>query len=265
MALLLGPVVLGSAYYGRLPFVAVVTIIVATALHEYYSLSRQLGVKPLEILGLLSSMTILAGCYLGSWVLVVSALAGLVGLACLVHVFRGPQGSTLNLAATAFGPAYIALLLGHLLLVRQLPLSLGIPYRHAGLWIVGLILVVWICDTAAFFLGASVGKHKLAPAVSPGKTWEGAAAGLAFGELGALALRPLFFPGLGISDALSIGAIVGVLGQASDLTESLFKRDAGVKDSSNLIPGHGGMFDRFDSFFLAAPAFYWYLKLVAFR
>jgi phosphatidate cytidylyltransferase len=265
VAVVLGPVVLGSAYIGRLPFVAVVSIIVLAALVEYYALTRRQGARPFEAVGILTSLGIIWGCYRTDWALVGGSLAVLVGLATLAQVFRGPEGSIEHLATTVFGPAYVSLLFSHLLLVRELPLRVGLPYRNAGLWIVGLILVVWICDTGAFFVGASFGRRKLAPTVSPNKTWEGAIAGFVCGELAALALRPLFFPALGVREALCIGAIVGVLGQASDLTESLLKRDVGVKDSSQLIPGHGGMLDRFDSFFLAAPGFYWFLRIVVFR
>jgi phosphatidate cytidylyltransferase len=108
-------------------------------------------------------------------------------------------------------------------------------------------------------VGSAMGKHKLFPRVSPQKSWEGAAAGLVFAILSALAAKYLVLEFLPAASAIVIGAIVGTIGQLGDLTESLMKRDAGVKDSSTLIPGHGGAFDRFDSVLLVAPCVYLYL------
>ncbi len=265
VAVTLGPVVLGSAYLGRLYFFAVVGIIVVAALFEYYILSGTLGARPIRWVGLVASGALLWAYYSADWALAGASVAFLVGIASMHQVFRGPDGSVRHLATTVFGPLYVAGLFGHLLLVRQLPEQVDLPYRYAGMWILALFLIVWICDTAAFFAGSSFGRHKLAPRVSPNKTWEGAIAGLVFAVLSAFLFKPILLRGLGAYDALAIGLIVGLFGQISDLTESLLKRDAGVKDSSSLIPGHGGMLDRFDSLLLIAPALYWYLRLVAFR
>jgi phosphatidate cytidylyltransferase len=122
--------------------------------------------------------------------------------------------------------------------------------------------IIWICDSAAFHVGSALGKHKLFPRVSPQKSWEGAGAGLIFAILSALAAKYLVLPFLPVAGAIVIGTIVGTIGQLGDLTESLMKRDAGVKDSSTLIPGHGGAFDRFDSVLLVAPCVYLYLGYV---
>ena len=128
------------------------------------------------------------------------------------------------------------------------------------------LVIVWLTDTVAFFAGRAFGRHKLMPQVSPGKTVEGAVAGLAAGMLAAWAyakwaLVPLASLGMLPITALLVGAAVSVAGQAGDLTESLFKREAGVKDSSHLIPGHGGVLDRLDSLFFAIPAMFFLLTL----
>ena len=133
------------------------------------------------------------------------------------------------------------------------------PVRSwAGAWLVFYPLVVtWVCDTAAMFGGRVVGGPKLAPEVSPGKTRSGSVAGV----LGGLAVAPLFaaviFPRVGVTVGLGsllvIAAVLGVVGQVGDLAESLFKREAAVKDSSHLIPGHGGVLDRLDSLYFVVP------------
>jgi phosphatidate cytidylyltransferase len=125
-------------------------------------------------------------------------------------------------------------------------------------WLVFFPLVVtWVCDTAAMFGGRALGGPKLAPTISPGKTRSGAAAGVLGGLLVAPIFGALVFPRLGIEvstwQLLAIAGVLSVVGQVGDLVESLFKREAGVKDSSQLIPGHGGVLDRFDSLYFVIP------------
>ncbi len=128
------------------------------------------------------------------------------------------------------------------------------------MFIISILVTIWVCDSAAYFVGKSIGKHKMSKLVSPNKTWEGAIAGFMFAVAIAVASKYLVLPNLSIKMALGTGVIVGTIGQAGDFVESLFKRDAGVKDSSHLIPGHGGVFDRFDSLLFSAPFIYLMLK-----
>ena len=122
---------------------------------------------------------------------------------------------------------------------------------------------IWICDSAACFLGTAFGKHKLFPRVSPNKSWEGAVAGFIFAIVAMIAAKAVVLDELNLTDAVVIGFIIGTIGQIGDLVESLIKRDAGVKDSSQLIPGHGGIFDRFDSLLFTSPAVYIYLYFLS--
>lgn len=123
-----------------------------------------------------------------------------------------------------------------------------------------LVVLIWTQDTAAYAVGLAFGKHRLAPAISPKKSWEGAVGGLSAGVLMSLAFRELFMKDLfGRGEILVLAALLGALAQVSDLTESLMKRCFGVKDSSSLLPGHGGILDRFDSFLLTAPFLYFYM------
>jgi phosphatidate cytidylyltransferase len=131
------------------------------------------------------------------------------------------------------------------------------------LLIVSIFASIWICDSAAFFGGTALGKHKLFPRVSPNKSWEGAVFGLLFAVIAMVISKVIILGFLSWFDVITIGLIVGIIGQIGDLIESLFKRDAGVKDSSTLIPGHGGIFDRFDSLLYTAPAVLLYIKYLS--
>jgi len=134
-----------------------------------------------------------------------------------------------------------------------------LPPADLGAWRLLLLLaIVMGADTAAFFVGSALGRHKLAPAISPGKTVEGLVGGLAGGILGALAVRWIGLKALPLAHAVVLGFLGAALGAAGDLAESLIKRWSGVKDSGSLFPGHGGMLDRLDSLLLAGPVLYYY-------
>lgn len=136
--------------------------------------------------------------------------------------------------------------------------SLTDNYAGSGL-VLSIFISIWVCDSAAYFIGKRFGKHKLFERISPKKTWEGAIAGFIFAILAFCAAVWFLIPGFGMIDAIVCGAIAGSVGQLGDLAESQFKRDAGVKDSSALLPGHGGAFDRFDSILFTSPAIFIYL------
>ena len=129
---------------------------------------------------------------------------------------------------------------------------------------VSVFASVWVCDSAAYFVGRALGKHPLFKRVSPNKTWEGAIGGF----VGAVAVftvaRFIALPYLSVVQAIVCGALIGLFGQVGDLVESLLKRSAGVKDSSALIPGHGGVLDRFDSLMFVAPLLFFYLEFIVF-
>jgi len=128
-----------------------------------------------------------------------------------------------------------------------------------------VLFVTWVSDTTAFLVGRRLGRHKLAPAISPGKTWEGTIGGICAG----IAVSTLFFTPTSFQLPLSpgqtilLGALTSILGQLGDLFESLFKRNLGVKDSGKLMPGHGGILDRIDSLILAGIVVYYYAIWVA--
>lgn len=153
-----------------------------------------------------------------------------------------------------FGFLYISLLLSHFVLLRALPNGVE--------WIFLMLLLVMGSDTAAYYVGSSLGRHKLYPAVSPNKSIEGAVGGLAGSVAGAFIAKYTFFGGLSVVDCIATGILLGTLAQLGDLFESLLKRSFGVKDSGWIIPGHGGILDRLDSIIFAVPAVFYYALLV---
>jgi phosphatidate cytidylyltransferase len=158
-----------------------------------------------------------------------------------------------SLAAALLSCSYLGLLIGHQLALRMS----GGPIRGDFL-IYYLFLVIWIGDAGALYTGRSLGRHKLAPRISPNKTVEGAVGSLLASVLASLGIRAWFIPQLGFFDAVALGILLNVLGQFGDLAESGLKRCAGVKDSASFIPGHGGVLDRGDSLLFAGPMLYYY-------
>jgi phosphatidate cytidylyltransferase len=153
-------------------------------------------------------------------------------------------------AVTLLGICYVNWLLGYTFWLRDL---------EAGReWILLLVSVTWLGETAAYLVGSAVGRHKLAPAISPRKTVEGALAQLAASVLAALGARLAFFPALSLEAAIVVGLLLGVVGQAGDLLESALKRSVGTKDTGRIIPGHGGMLDRVDSLLVNTPVLFYY-------
>jgi phosphatidate cytidylyltransferase len=162
--------------------------------------------------------------------------------------------SLVDVSVLIFGMLYIGFTLGHLLLIRALP---------DGIFLIFFVLLVtWAGDTGAYYAGVSMGRTPLAPRISPNKTVEGLLGGCLLAVVIALIARAWFIPSFTIVDALVLGVMLTVAGLIGDLSESMFKRGAGVKDSGGLIPGHGGMLDRLDSLLLTAPTYYYYVTLV---
>ena len=181
----------------------------------------------------------------------------------IFELFRNNGSSIQNLGATLLGVFYLGIFGSTLVGIREFYPNIDGLYNHGGYLIISIFASIWICDSAAFFGGTAFGKHKLFPRVSPKKSWEGAIFGFVFVILAMILAKNIVLDFLSLKDAIVIGFIIGTLGQIGDLIESLLKRDAGIKDSSNLIPGHGGIFDRFDSLFYSSPIIYLYLTYFA--
>lgn len=194
------------------------------------------------------------------------ALALLLGLAAIAAwgLVLLPRESGGRLLSTLVGVGYVAHLLSYLLRLRALPgpavFLAGREITYGELALAGVLVTCWAMDTSAYFVGRALGRHPLCPRVSPHKTREGGLAALAAAILLGTGLsHPLQ---LSPPTGLLLGLLLGVAGQAGDLFESFLKRQAGLKDSGALLPGHGGVLDRFDSLLLNAPAAYLWLRLV---
>jgi len=261
VAVVAAPLILWAAWRGGLAFFVFVEVIILLGLLEFYQLAKAKGMHPNQLLGVSAGLMLGAQIYFHGHHEIWLTEMFLVVLLVLVELFRNKGSALHNAGATLLGFAYVAGLWSFMLLIRELPRALNLDYASAGTWIVMLLATIWVCDTAAYFCGLAFGRHKLFARVSPKKTWEGAIGGLIFAVLMAVASHYWFVRDLRLRDAIVIGFIIGTIGQMSDLAESLFKRDAGVKDSSSLIPGHGGVLDRFDSQMLVAPLVYLYLLL----
>lgn len=264
VAAIFGPLIIFSTLRGGVLFLGLLSIIVAFSMYEFFQITPKRGINGQQITGILGALILIVVLYLvgvnGVWL--VFTVLFLVVL--MVELYRKSATPTINVSTTIFGVGYLSFLFGHLLLIRELPHVVNIPYSSGGRWIVMMFLVIWACDTAAYLAGSTWGKHKLMERISPNKTVEGTTAGFIVAIFVAYICHIWFIKGIALYDSLIIGAICGSVGQYGDLIESMFKRDMGVKDTSTIIPGHGGMMDRFDSPLLSAPVVFLYLKFIAF-
>ncbi|HWP81883.1 MAG TPA: phosphatidate cytidylyltransferase [Bacteroidota bacterium] len=294
------PVIVFLTMMGGYYFFAFILLISTLSLYEFYSLAESKGVSPLKALGLFFGAVTTSSFIYERWQIEVYAWFEGMGvrlsmfsqlqfllvtllifllLALLMELFRDKGSPFTNLGVTVLGVLMIPLFFGTLVGLREVfpygfPVyrffpstiadehQLQIIHRWGGYTVVSLLATIWICDTAAYFGGVTMGKHKLFERVSPKKTWEGFLFGLLFAVLTMIAARALVVDYLSLVDAVVIGILVGVFGQLGDLIESRFKRDVGVKDSSSIIPGHGGVYDRFDSLVFVSPIVYLYMDFV---
>jgi phosphatidate cytidylyltransferase len=239
------PVVLYLVYLGEWWIFGLATFAALVALHELYSMAR--GLRPLVLAGYAGALATLLGAHLGGPEWMVGGFMLTLVLAFLLYgIAETRQTATVTMSSTVLGAAWIALGLGHLLLLRDLP-------EHGRLAVFTVLLAVFADDTAAYLVGRLVGRHKLAPALSPGKTWEGFVAGTAAAI--AVAFFALYEQNfLTIPESIVLGFAIALAGAAGDLFESALKRDLQVKDSGQLLGGHGGMLDRIDALLFAAVA-----------
>jgi phosphatidate cytidylyltransferase len=257
-ALVALPLVVAALVLGP-PWLVLAILVVALGigLSEFYALVAVRGIRPLRLAGALVAGALFLDVVAPAWLpFPCGPLGVLLLLAAMLQ--RGlDQDSVGAGAATLLGAAYLGVLGGTIgaLLVLE-------PAAEGGFRIVLLLGILVIADTFAFFVGHAVGRHRLAPSISPGKTIEGALGGLAGGVVGAFLIRQFGLPGLPPLHTLGLGVAVAALGIVGDLEESLLKRWAGAKDSGTLFPGHGGMLDRLDSLLFGAPVLYYYFLYV---
>jgi phosphatidate cytidylyltransferase len=248
------PLVLAIVHYGDWWLFALALLAALVGLHELYAMARSL--RPLVLAGYAGAFTTLLGAQLGGIEWMVGGFMLTLLLAFLLYgIAETRQSGTITIGTTLLGVVWIPLCLAHLLLLREIP-------EHAELAVFTVLLAVFADDTTAYLVGRLVGRHKLAPALSPGKTWEGFLAGTAAAV--AVAFFALYEQSfLTIAESIFLGIAIALAGAAGDLFESALKRDLQVKDSGRLLGGHGGMLDRIDALLFAGPAAFYVVLALA--
>ncbi|BAG13891.1 phosphatidate cytidylyltransferase [Candidatus Endomicrobiellum trichonymphae] len=251
------PFILACIYSGNIPFYVMMFIISSLCVQEYLMISKKYN--PHTAVSLAMAATFFVFLYFfkdfPADKVIVSAIVMIFVLFGIEIFGENPTFCIGRISSSFLGAFFIPLALMHMVYIRNL---------HGGMKLVFFIfIVIWILDTMAYAFGKALGKHKLANNISPNKTLEGAIAGIVFGVLAAVACRCTFMSNiLTLQNAIILGLVIAVSGQFSDLAESLIKRDGNVKDSGKVVPGHGGVFDRFDSYLFTAPVAYYVLQIL---
>ena len=245
-------------------FVVLAAAAMVLGLYEFYLLAGKKGIKADAAAGYLAAVALFIIFYFATpnptqdrldvqsllLVLLIFTIGTLIAATFRGAPFEKMIAST---GATILGVLYVVLLGGHLVAVRT-----GFPQKLSAHLLSFFFLVLMGADTGAYYVGRAIGKHKLAPKISPGKTWEGVAGGVVAGLALATVAHFWFFRELPLQWALPLAAVMTILGILGDLTESALKRGAGAKDAAKILPGHGGALDRLDSLLFNAPLLYYF-------
>ncbi len=234
------------------------------ALYEFYVLARERDMKPDIAAGFLGSAALFTIFYFAEpgrdldFSMIQLTLLVLTAGVLIAATLRGAPFDKIiaSSGATVLGVLYIVLLGGHLVAVRM-----GLEQKLSAHLLSFFFLVLMGADTGAYYVGRAFGKHKLAPKISPGKTWEGVAGGMVAALALATGAHFWFFRELPLKWALPLAAVMMILGVLGDLSESALKRSAGAKDAAKFLPGHGGVLDRLDSLLFNAPLIYYFARL----
>ena len=270
-------------YVSFMPYslLGLTVIFALVAVHEFYGLAKMKGFIPQIYIGLvLTAFIVISFAHseilraafglrahvevatLTLFFLPIVMIAGLLAT-LTAELFKGYRNPLAHISITLAGAVYIGFGLGGFYGIREMLSGPTGASDQGPIFLITMLASIWICDSAAFTVGRKMGKHKIAERVSPHKTWEGGIAGFIAAIIVWLIARA-YIVGLeevSLATAIAMGIIVGVIGQIGDFAESMLKRDAGVKDSSTLIPGHGGVLDRIDSILFVAPCAYLWLHL----
>lgn len=233
-------------------FASVITLLAVMALKEYFTMTfpePDPSVPLLTTIGALPLLAALTGDIAATAAATVGACLGMFVIA--LRRYAEIKAPLEYLSRSLFGFIYISLFCAHLILLRTIP--------KGAEWLLLLTAITAGSDTGAYYTGTLLGKNKLCPSISPGKTVEGFVGGIFAGALAAMAVGFFMLPEVAALRLCLLAIVLGCIGVAGDLTESVIKRAAGVKDSGNILPGHGGILDRIDSLLLAAPALFYLL------
>lgn len=255
------PLLAAAAVQGGLVFRALIGLLVLLGVREFLLLMSAKGYGPFKVIGTLAALACAWAVAQGPATAVPVLTAALLAVMTVELMRRNMDRSLNHVAVTLFGALYVGWLGGFLVLLREATARDGVD-GFSGLRAIALLAALtWACDTLAFLVGVAVGRRPLLPRVSPRKSVEGAVGGVLGATAAGLVAAGTFAPFLSPLQGGLLGAVCGVTGQIGDLVESMLKRDAGVKDTADLLPGHGGILDRFDSLLFNAPVVYYALVL----
>lgn len=234
-------------------------------LHEFWLLAKRRAIRPDAGVGFMGAAGLFVGFYFDAPnkapQLLLLTLIVFVIVALAVEMLRGAPFDKMiaSVSVTVFAVLYVVLLGGHLVSLR-----VGFDAQLSRHLLFFFFLVIMGSDAGAYYTGRALGRHKLAPKISPGKTWEGAIGGMVASLLMATLARYWFFPELSLKAALPLSVAMNVFGVMGDLAESALKRSAGAKDTAKILPGHGGVLDRLDSLLFNAPVIYYFALIYFF-
>ena len=254
-------VMIGSIVLGQTVFSVLLFIITILSLNEFVGIvsteKNQPALLPTVVAGggvyalfSANAMSLLSA----EWLFLIAPMFFLI---IVIELWRNKPFPFINIATSLLGIVYIAVPFGLMMYFFNPVILSGI--KHYGV-VLGFLVILWLNDTGAYLVGSMIGKHKLFERISPGKTWEGSVGGAFFAMFTAYGLSFVFIQ-LGVGQWMVLAAITVVFGTLGDLAESMLKRSLGIKDSGNILPGHGGMLDRFDAVLLSAPFVFVYLAL----
>jgi phosphatidate cytidylyltransferase len=274
------PIIFACTYFGKAYFLSLVLVLALVSLNEFYFMLKKKSLSPSFLIGNITTIAIILSAYFftasfpeeavsktakiatqmsrlathSGWMSIVVTIVTISTIALFIKEIIWPKinNSIVNIASTFFGTLYVGWIFSYFILLRDLSAKGGYIYFF--------IVVIWVNDIFAYLLGSKFGKAHFAPLLSPRKTVEGALGGLTACVIVSVAFS--FFSGINIFHAVILGMLLSLFAQIGELAESLIKRDCGVKDSSSLVPGHGGVLDRMDSFILSAPVMYYYMTWV---
>tara|TARA_Y100001968_G_scaffold325346_1_gene366412 strand:- start:105 stop:923 length:819 start_codon:yes stop_codon:yes gene_type:complete len=264
LILILGiPFGIGLCLIGNPFFSLVTSLIMIAGLDEFYTICEKKGTCPNRIFGFIISILIsisYSGIYAHHQITIMGVICLSVISVFIIEIINDKEGPLLNISTTFLGILFVPIMLGTVIYIRQL------DHIYNSNIILTLFLSVWLCDTSAFFFGTKWGNKKILPRISPKKSWVGAISGFITSLLVFIVSHHFGFLGnkYYLVDGIIIGSISGIFSQLGDFAESLLKRDAGVKDSGNILRAHGGILDRFDSLLFSSPMVYIYLLIFAY-
>lgn len=241
-------VTLACVFAGPIPTTVLVTAEAWLCCSEFFRICRMGGRMPNEVLGLSFALLFPVAAYLCGLVACALLLLVLLLASACWFVFS-PRANVADVAVTTFGPVYTSLAFSSVVVLRKID-----PGLDGALLTLGMMLSIWANDAFAYLVGSAIGSHKLAPKISPNKSVEGFVGGLVGSVLVWVLLGSFVLEGVPVPLAVLFGLVVGVVSVVGDLFESRLKRGAGVKDSGNIIPGHGGLLDRSDSLLFGGMA-----------